>query len=327
MSIRIIKPGLLTTIQDAGRTGHRSIGVGSAGAMDLFAMKVANYLCGNNGNEPVIEIHFPGPEILFEQDAIISLAGGDFSAKLNEKTVPSWRTVLVKKDSVLRFKHPVSGARAYLAVAGGWEADNWLGSYSTHLKLAVGGHSGRALQKEDALHFLIKSNSFSENKIFPWSISGFELDKTYKPLYNMRCLPGPEYSLLTESAKRTFERQQFIISHQSDRMGYRLDSEPLLLEKPVELISSPVDAGTIQILPTGNGIILMADHQTTGGYPRIGAIIKADLAKLAQVNPGALINFSLVSIKTAEAAFTEMKQNLQEIKQACDINLTNILQG
>jgi antagonist of KipI len=324
MSIKIHKPGVLTTIQDAGRTGYRSIGVGSAGAMDLFAVRVANYLCGNDGHEAALEINFPGPEIVFEQDAVISITGGNFSALLNERAVPSWRTLLVKKNSILKFAKPAAGARAYLAVAGGWQAGEWLGSFSTHLKLAVGGCSGRALQKGDILHFPLTTLSFPENKISQWSISGSEIDKVYKPLLNIRCLPGAEYHLLTESAKRIFAQQQFTISHQSDRMGYRLEGEPLLLETSLELISSPVDAGTIQLLPTGNGIILMADHQTTGGYPRIGAVIKADLSKLAQAKPAELLNFSLVTIETAEAGFLEMQHNLQQIKQACFLNLKNI---
>ena len=324
MSIKIIKPGVLTTIQDTGRTGHRRMGVGSAGAMDPFAMKVSNYLCGNEENEAVIEINFPGPEILFEQDAIISVTGADFSATLDGKVFTPWRTLHVKKDAILKFHQPVSGSRIYLAVAGGWEANKWLGSYSTHLKLAVGGHSGRALKRDDIIQFKAGSKSFTENKISSWSVSGTELGNIYKPFNNIRCLQGAEYNLLTETSKRNFGEQNFIISSQSDRMGYRLNNEPLLLESPFELISSPVDIGTIQLLPTGNIIILMADHQTTGGYPRIASVLKVDLPKLAQAKPGQPLGFTLISIKDAEDDFLRMQQSLLEIKQACFIQLKNL---
>jgi antagonist of KipI len=262
---------------------------------------------------------------LFEEDAIISLTGADFSATLNEHTVQLYRTLMVKKDTLLRFKQPVSGARVYLGVAGGWEANKWLGSYSTHLKLSVGGYSGRALQKEDIIQFKAASKSFPENKLFSWSVSGAELDKVYKPVNSIRCIAGAEYDLLTGSAKRNFSQLNFTISHQSDRMGYRLNNEPLFLEQAIELISSPVDIGTIQLLPTGTLIILMADHQTTGGYPRIASVLKADLPKLAQAKPGQAIKFILTSIGEAEDNYINMQRNLQEIKQACYIHLRNIL--
>ena len=152
MSIKIIKPGVSATLQDTGRSGHRGIGIGSGGAMDMFAMKVANFLCGNDESEAVIEINFPAPEILFEQDAIISITGADFSGYINATAVSPWRTLYVKKNTVLKFRQPISGARSYLAVQGGWQVEKWLGSYSTHLKLGTGGLFGRALQKEDRIH-------------------------------------------------------------------------------------------------------------------------------------------------------------------------------
>jgi antagonist of KipI len=324
MSIKIIKAGISATVQDAGRTGFRSIGVGSAGAMDLFAMKVSNYICGNEKDEAVIEINFPAPEILFEHDAIASITGADFSAVLDDKEVLPWRTLLIKKGAKLKFNQPVSGARAYLAVAGGWQADQWLGSYSTHGKLGVGGYSGRALQKDDIIHFPPVNKVINENKILPWFISGTELDKIYRPSTKIRCISGPEYNLLTETAKRNLVQQDFIISLQSDRMGYRFKNKPLLTDRPFDLLSSPVDIGTVQLLPDGTIIILMADHQTTGGYPRAASVIKADLTKLAQLSPGQALNFNMVSIAEAEAHYVDMLRSLEEIKRACHLNLKNM---
>jgi antagonist of KipI len=314
-----------TTLQDASRTGHRSIGIGSGGAMDTFALLIANYLTGNEANEAVMEINFPAPEILFKQDALISLTGADFSATLNETAAPLWTPLFVKKESLLKFKQPASGTKLYLAVHGGWQATKWLNSYSTHLKLATGGHYGRALQKNDIIDFTKNHFSFTENKILPWGISSKELDKMYQHPDKIHCIKSIEWDLLDMASKQNFEKNNFILSNQSDRMGYRLNSQSLLLQQPAELISSAVDAGMIQLLPDGNCIVLMADHQTTGGYPRIAAVIKTDLPKLAQTKPGQSINFTIVSLQDAEDLLIKMQQTLQEIKMACHLNFKKIL--
>jgi antagonist of KipI len=325
MSIKIIKAGVQTTLQDAGRTGHRSIGIGSGGAMDSFAMMVANYLTGNEESAAVMEINFPAPEIIFQQDALISLTGADFNATINETAVPLWTPLLLKKESLLKFKQPAWGTKLYLAVHGGWQATKWLNSYSTHLKLATGGHYGRALQKDDTINFTANNFSFVANKILHWHISQNELSKMYQPQNNIRCIKSIEYDLLNNESKQNFEKSIFTITIQSDRMGYRLSSQPLLLQQPTELISSAVDAGIIQLLPDGNCIVLMADHQTTGGYPRIAAVIKTDLPKLVQTKPGQSINFTIVSLQDAEEALIQMQQTLQEIKAACHLNFKKIL--
>lgn len=321
MSIKIIKAGALSTLQDAGRYGYRNIGVGSSGAMDILAMTVANYLCGNSGQQPVIEINFPAPEILFRQDAMISLAGADFKATINERSVPVWRTLLVKKNSALKFKQPLSGAKLYLAVHGGWQAQQWLGSGSTHLKLAAGGHHGRVLKKDDIINFGINKFLFDSNKVLHWQISLHELDRIYQPQNIIRCVKGPEYNLLDDWSKKNLEQNNFTISSQSDRMGIRLTGGLLSIPGSGELISSAVDAGIVQLLPDGNCIVLMADHQTTGGYARIVSVIKADLPRLSQLNAGKVFNFKMVSIKEAEDALMGMVQTLSEIKNACDHNL------
>ena len=324
MSIKIIRPGVQTTLQDAGRFGHRSIGVGSGGAMDIFALKAANYLCGNDDGKAVMEINFPASEILFQQDAMIGLTGAAFAAMIDETAVPVWRTVLVKKGTVLKFTQPLSGARCYLAVRGGWQAQQWLNSYSTHLKLGVGGFSGRALKKEDVIGFPLSHLSFTSNRILPWHIAQQELNNIYQPQNIIRCIKGTEYDWLDERSQQNFEQKFYTISNQSDRMGYRLNDNRLALQQPVELISSAVDAGTVQLLPDGNAIVLMADHQTTGGYPRIASVIKADLPKLAQLNPGKNIQFTMVDIEEAEDALHAMAETLVGIQNACHFNLKNI---
>jgi antagonist of KipI len=325
MSIKIIKPGVLTSLQDGGRHGHRSMGIGSSGAMDIFAMKLANYLCGNDEQHAVIEINFPAPVILFQQDAVISLTGAHLAATINEKAIPVWTTLFVKKDAVLKFRQSLSGAKAYLAVHGGWQAQQWMNSYSTHLKLEVGGHCGRALQKDDVINFAAAQISFTENKILAWHISQNELNKIYAPENIIRCIKSAEYDWLDEESKQNFEQNNFIISNQSDRMGYRLTGNSLLSQQPAALISSAVDAGIVQLLPDGNCIVLMADHQTTGGYPRIASVIKANLPKLAQLSAGKKMFFKMVSIKEAEDALISMQEKLAEIQSACRFHLEKYL--
>ena len=320
MSIKIIKQGVQTTLQDTGREGFRAIGIGIGGAADVFAMMAANFLAGNDAEPAVMEINFRAPEILFQQNAIISLTGADPCATINNTVLPLWKPILIKKGEQLQFKQPLNGAKTYLAVQGGWKSDKWLGSYSTHLKVAAGGHLGRALQKNDTIDFNDHNFSLIENKALPWHISQHELDKIYQPQYIIRCVKSVEWNLLQVSSQQQFETGSFTISNQSDRMGCRLNGTTLSLQQPIEIISSAVDAGTIQLLPDGNLIVLMADHQTTGGYPRIVSVIKADLPKMAQLNPGQMINFKIITVKEAEDALISMQQILKEIKTSCHLN-------
>lgn len=310
----------MATLQDSGRFGSRHIGVGSGGAMDLFALLAANYLCNNDGEEAVLELNFPAPEFIFEENAIIALAGADFAAMINETPLPPWRTIAVKKGSILSFRRPVSGSKAYLAVRGGWQAEKWLESYSTHLKLGKGGFGGKAIQKNDSIGFLSSSNSLAIGKIMPWQVSNRELAKVYGHADQIQCIAGKEYELLTATSKNDFNGQFFTLSQQSDRMGYRLSGQPLMLQQHVDLVSSAVDRGTVQLLPSGSCIVLMADHQTIGGYPRIASVARVDLPKLAQLQPGQAFGFTIISPQEAENQLVKRQKLLSEIKWACTIN-------
>ena len=324
MSIKIIKSGMAATIQGAARRGYRSMGIGSSGAMDGFAMKVANYLSGNESAAAIIEINFPAPEMLFLKDAFISITGADFCAVINDTEVPNWAPLFIKENSILYFKKPLRGAKAYIAVKSGWQAEEWLHSCSTHLKAAAGGHHGRTFQKDDVIEFTSGDFHFDQCKIFPWRIAATELGKVYGS-NSIRCIKGAEWNWLNDISKSIFAERDFIVSEQSDRMGYRLNGQPLSLQQPVELISSATDAGIIQLLPDGNCIALMADHQTTGGYPRIASVIKADLPKLALAVPGSAVHFSIVSLQEAALALAEMEKTLTQIKIGCYLNLEKLI--
>ena len=316
MSIKIIKPGLQATLQDGGRNQYRNIGVGAGGAMDNFAFAAANFLTGNEEAFPVLEINFPAPEILFEADALISITGADFSPFAGDMQIPLWKPVLITENTILRFTKPLTGSRAYIAVHKGWQADQWLNSYSTHLKLQAGGFRGRALQKDDAIVFEKLPFTVEKTQVLPWQANLAAVEKIYSAEKIISCIQSAEWNWLDENSQTIFAQQQFTVTSQSDRMGYRFTGTPLRQTNTKELISSATDAGTVQLLPGGNIIVLMADCQTTGGYPRIASVIKADLPKLAQIKPGEKINFRMITLQEAEQEWLQYLKMKQKIKTA-----------
>jgi len=299
MSLQIIKAGIQDTIQDEGRYGHQHLGINPSGAMDRYAMQVANALVGNDPGEAVIEMHFPASTFLFGYPALIAISGADLAATINGDPVPHLHPILVNKNDVLQFHKLLQGARAYLAIAGGMQVKQWLNSRSTHLKARTGGFHGRALQKGDEILFR-ESFPFtpgrSDYQVLPWRADPDWTDDTNEILV----LPGNEWDRFTVESKENFLMTSFVITQQSDRMGYRLNNIPLPVLTHEEVVSSAVSFGTVQLLPDGKLIILMADHQTTGGYPRVAHVISAHHSRLAQVRPGDKIRFRFTDQGTAE---------------------------
>ena len=326
MAIRILKPGLLDTIQDAGRYGYQHLGINPGGAMDIAAMHLANILVGNELNEAVLEMHFPAAEIVFEETAVIALGGADFGAEINGQALPVLHPVIVQKNTVLTFKKCQSGARIYLALKGGYTTQNWLQSNSSHLKAKAGGFEGRALKKNDKIlfkqknHFLFPVNEIG-CKVLHWTIhpDDFYLQGA------VQFIPGAEYHALNKISQQKLETAGFTISQQSDRMGYRLKGDLLSLTSTREMISTAVPRGTMQLLPDGQMIILMADHQTTGGYPRIGHVITAGFAALAQMRAGEKLHFKKTTLKEAEDLLLIQERNLQQLQNACNFRLNEYL--
>lgn len=320
MSISILKPGLLTTIQDNGRWGYQHLGVNPGGAMDLKAMQTANALLLNDVTTAVIEFYFPAPVIQFNHAAFIALSGADFDAAINGTKLPINQPIYVPEHSTLRFNNKLSGQIGYLAIQGGLELTEWMNSFSTHLKVAAGGFEGRALKAGDEIILGVqapKSKTSSTCTILPWK-ADTHLFYTHDEL---QFIPGNEFNLLTDSSKQKFLEEGFTILPKSDRMGYCLDGPSLQLSEPKEMISSAVTRGTIQLLPNGQCIILMADHQTTGGYPRIGHIVGAHIAALAQMNVGKVLHFKATDLATAENLLLMQAQHLHQIKNACNLQL------
>lgn len=320
MSINIIKAGILDSVQDMGRQGYGSMGLSAGGAMDTYAARLANYLTGNNGCEPVLEMHFPGPQILFEENALIALAGADFSATIDNENIPVWQPVIVRKNTLMQFHQLKNGARAYLAVKGGFQHGKWLSRFNTNPKVGAAGFIGRKLQKGDVISF--KPNEcqakffLKENGniyIFPWCAN---VINTYRNPNVVFVTKGREWNYLTEDSKSKFLNSGFVIRPFSDRKGYRLAGNNLNVVEKKEGIFIPLNFGTIQLLPDGQMMVLMADHQTTGEYPRIANVIRAHFPKLAQRKEGERIVFRFVDNEVAEKLFIAQEKELQIQKQS-----------
>lgn len=330
MSLSIIKPGLLDTIQDMGRYGYSSWGINPGGVMDGYAARVANMLVGNDPNEAVMEIHFPGAQLLFEQNALISITGADFTPTLNDdEPVSTWRPIVVRRNTLLHFPKWQSGSRCYLAVHGGFCVPRWLNSYSTNLKAGAGGFQGRKLERGDELPFKENSIYFAgllketrEYQSLNWRV---DTGRTYHLPHEILFTIGNEWTQLTHSSQRDMLENNFIIHPFSDRMGYQLRGVPLKRQHTAELVSSGVSFGTIQLLPDGQLILLMADHQTTGGYPRIGHVISSQLPKLAQLRPSDSIQFNMVDMPTAEELLFSQEHELNIIQRACYDHLNQLV--
>ncbi len=301
-------PGALTTVQDGGRMGAQGLGFGTAGAMDLQSLFLLNILLGNDLNEAALEATLLGPEITFLEDNCFALTGADMGATLDGVPVPRYEAVTAKKGSVLKLGFAKSGVRAYIGFAGGMEIPMVMGSKSTSLKYHLGGVEGRALLSGDRISFTAPRKELRHQKRRKLDVPDFSAKEQ-----DIRVVLGMQQEYFTKEGIRTFFESPYEISGQSDRMGYRLDGEPVSYEDTVDIISDAIVPGAIQIPSNGKPIILMADRQTTGGYAKIGAVISADLPRLAQMGPGAVIHFKEVSVEEAQELLA--KERKEMIKQ------------
>ncbi|MBL0233855.1 MAG: biotin-dependent carboxyltransferase family protein [Chitinophagaceae bacterium] len=316
----IEKAGLLDTIQDLGRYGQQRSGINPCGAMDGYALQLANALVGNLLEEAGLELHFPASVFRAEHSMLIALAGADMDARLNGEPIPLLHPVKLKKNDLLQFAALRSGYRCYMAIEGGLYVSEEGYSSSTNLKAGYGGHEGRALKKADVLKAYESTDAFLPSGVLPWTVDPvFETTTDH-----VRIIPGHEWERLSSQQQQDLLQQNFIIDKRSDRMGCRLAGDPLILSKSEELVSSAVNFGTIQLLPDGSPIVLMADHQTTGGYPRIAHVIKADLSKLAQKKPGDPVRFKLVTQEEAESSFIRQQEYLLQLSKVCRLKLSHL---
>jgi antagonist of KipI len=325
MSLKIIKQGVLDTIQDLGRYGYQYLGINCNGAMDKFSMQLANALLGKKLIEPIIEIHFPSSQILFEKDTLFCITGADFYPSVNDKPVPLHHPIAASKNSLLKFERLQSGARCYVSILNRFQLDEWMNSYSTNLKSGTGGFKGRNLLKDDIIFFknelhLSKLLNGKNFVVLPW-----KANDTIDTRNEIEFLIGNEWHWLTKESQDSFQEQWFQLTNETDRMGYMLAGQSLQQKNNDQLASSAVCFGTVQLLPNGQLIILMADHQTAGGYPRVAYVISAHLSILSQKKPNDVIKFKITSLEEAEKKLIAQKKYLHQLQIACKFRMEEFL--
>lgn len=323
--MKFLKSGLQATVQDLGRYGYQKYGVIASGVMDPFAHRMANLLVGNKETEATLEITMLGPVIEFQEDTLIAVCGGDLSPVIDGNSIGLWKQVFIRKGNVLRFGQAKSGCRAYLAVAGGFKVPAVMESKSTYLRAGIGGYQGRALDAGDELSVEEAGNlsrrmmerlmeGKEEKNFIPsdWSLAYTSLptSKLHDPI---RVVKGRNYELFTEKSQQQFVSSGFKVTPQSDRMGYRLKGPELKLKNQTEMISEAVNFGTIQVPAEGNPIVLLADRQTTGGYPKIAEVASVDLPRLAQSKPGDELRFEFISLEEAQQLYLKQEQLIHDL--------------
>ncbi|KRP51177.1 biotin-dependent carboxyltransferase family protein [Pseudomonas poae] len=309
MTIKVIKPGMFSTFQDTGRNGFQHWGVPVTGVMDEDAHALCNLLVGNPRTFSTLEMTLQGPTLHFQAKAVIALAGADLGAELDAVPLKPGVAALVSPGGTLSFGKRRQGARSYLAVAGGFLLQPLMNSTSTYSRGGFGGLHGRALQAGDLIP--IRSSFANPPRLSPRCNFGLYEAGACEPI---RVIAGREWKDFSAQSREHFINHDYTLTGDSDRMGYRLDGTPLKLSSPKEMLSESVTFGTVQVPPSGKPLILMADRQTTGGYPRIAQVASVDLPRLAQLLPGDTLRFSLIALSAAEALLLTRARTLNTME-------------
>ncbi len=323
MTIKVNQPGLLTTVQDTGRFGEYAIGMPPSGAMDVFSYQVGNYLVGNEEGSAGLEITYFGPELEFTEDAVIAITGAEMPPKINGEEASTWKTIKVEAGDVISFDYLKNGARSYLAVAGGIDVPEFLGSRSTYTLIGLGGHEGRALQEGDELK-IGEARDGAEGRV------GTALDEGQIPTYasetELRVIIGLASYRLTEAGMEEFLGTEWEVTPDADRVGYRYKGGELEFverEQPAgagaeqaNVVDFGYPVGSIQIPGGVEPIVLMNDAVTGGGYATIGTVISVDRDKLAQSKTNDKTRFRSVDLDEALEARKERRRQMEEIRQS-----------
>jgi antagonist of KipI len=320
--IRILKPGLLTTVQDLGRPGYQQYGVAVGGALDAFAARVANLIVGNDDNAALLEIAQTGPEMQFERDALIAWNGGDFEATIGGQPLPRDRAVRVAAGETLSLGVARSGLRAWLAVAGGIDVPLVMGSRSTYRRAGIGGHEGRPLAAGDRLKTfaagewaaqLLASLKSHGQRATVWTVRPETLGQPAAK-GTVRALCGPEWDWFTAEAQRAFFSSEWEATREADRMGVRLHGPELMQARPREMISAAVNTGMVQVPSSGQPIVLLPSRQSVGGYPRIAAVATADIGRFTQLRPGEKVRFERTPLAVALQLQLKRERDLKRVR-------------
>ncbi|MDD5334574.1 MAG: biotin-dependent carboxyltransferase family protein [Rhodoferax sp.] len=322
MAIKVLQPGLATTVQDAGRTGYYHLGIPLSGALDQYSFRAANLLVGNAEDAATLEMTMLGPKLEFTQDASIALTGAHMPAKLDGVAIPDNQVVCVKAGSVLSFDFLKGGVRAYLAVAGGIDVPEVLGSRSTYALGAIGGFCGRKLQAGDVLAVGPAPGPVPVGRRLPE-----HLKQALPKQVQVRVLPGLYFHWLTEASGQTFFEDSWRVGPEADRIGYRFKhGRPLEFEArerpfgagsdPSNIVDAGYPIGSIQVPGGLEPIILHRDAVSGGGYAMIGTVISADMDVVAQLQPNFHTQFVAVDMAQALRARVERNRRLAALRAA-----------
>ncbi|HPJ47716.1 MAG TPA: biotin-dependent carboxyltransferase family protein [Synergistales bacterium] len=312
LSVEIISPGVLSTVQDLGRYGFQAFGMPVAGALDRYSLMVGNLVVGNDLRSAGLEITISGPELLFRSERLVCITGGDLSPKINDRDVPVWQGLMLHEGDVLSFGGARNrGARSWICIGGGIDTPPVMGSRSTYLRGGLGGHEGRRLERGDIL-------PLGAPDIFSRRGEGFvvprELRQNYIERPVIRVIPDPREALIAPEGVECFYTSSYRIGPDSDRMGYRLQGPLIRHKESPDMISDAVPWGAIQVPGNGLPIIMMADCQTTGGYPKIAGVISADLGLLSMMLPGDHLSFRRCAVTEAADASRALKGDLERVR-------------
>ena len=330
-ALKVVAPGLHTTVQDLGRYGYQAFGVPVSGALDAVSHRLANRMVGNTDNAPTLEILFHGPTLEVQANSVrIGIVGGDAEIELmgeRPRSLGGWRSVVLHRDQVFRVSRLGDVACCYLSVESGFVVELCLGSASTYARGGFGGLDGRVLQTGDLLPLAHEvATDRAEIGLAEPSSSGRE-----QPI---RIVLGPQQDYFTKAALKSLITDEFVISKQSDRMGMRLDGPTLAHRDGYNIVSDGIATGAIQVPGSGQPILLLADHQTTGGYPKIATVISADIPIVGRRKPGDVIRFAAVDVveaerlrREAEAAFEALTADLKPVKPTGELDASRLFEA
>lgn len=308
-TIEILDPGLLTTVQDRGRYGYQRYGVPVSGAMDEFALRMANVMAGNDQNVAALEVTVRGPKMQFHSSTSIAVTGADVSPRVDGRSIPMWESLEIEEGSVLEFGDLRDGMRAYIAVRGGIDVPVVMGSRSTYLKGRFGGLEGRALKVGDILSTLPAEPDTTLPKRLPRNYTA----PVYGGIHRLRVVLGPQDHAFDSNALSKFLSSRYRVHSDSDRMGYMLDGPKIEHLDGADIVSDGNPPGAIQIHGDGIPRILLSDRGTTGGYTKIATVISVDLSGLAQALPGQSVSFRQVTVEEGQEALREQESVIRSV--------------
>lgn len=324
MGFRVLKAGMLTTVQDLGRTGYQSQGFGVSGVMDIRSFKIANLLLDNPENEAVLEFTLIGPTLQFTSETIIAITGGDFQPLINKEPAKMYTALYMHKGDILEFSGCRTGSRGYIAFSSYLDIPVVMGSRSTNMRCSIGGLKGRKLLNDDYIGFRMK------RRYLPYFLSrSLELNEFDQEDITLRVIMGPQDKRFTKQGRETFLNEEYVVTSEFDRMGCRLEGPFIAAKDTTDIISDGITFGSVQVPTHGKPIILLADRQTTGGYAKIATVATVDLPKLVQQKTDNKIRFQAITVEEAQGLLVDemkemdmfRKQIYQNCKEVLDCRL------